>query len=410
MPLKITRGSEIKFNTDVIAIPEDEMIYAAGPAFDEGSGNAEELLRSGYRKSLALAEQKGPGPIALSLIPAEDLGLSKEENLRIAVDESRSFLETSDRSIYLIVDDEKEPRHRELLRTRLDFYLGRYSAWERQAAAFGSGKHAPRPSANSKPAPGHVPSVGHAPSADHMPVLSHAPSAGCSDLAFDEPRQEAKKERERKPWWRRREKDAPSAADDYEDAGDEAYKEAAFDELEEGDALDELALGAGGALSALVENDALEAPKAQVPLASHAMAAAPAPSEEIDEIEELDRKIKERLKHLSDTFSQYLLYLIEQKGMDNAEVYKRAIVDKKVFSKIKNNPNYHPQRMTALCLCIGAKLNLDESRDLLARAGYALSPSSKTDAIFSFFIENGIYDMIELDIQLEEHGLPCIIT
>ena len=66
--------------------------------------------------------------------------------------------------------------------------------------------------------------------------------------------------------------------------------------------------------------------------------------------------------------------------------------------------------LTALRLCIGAKLNMDESRDLLARAGYALSPCDKTDIIFSYFIENEIYDMIELDIQLEEHGLPCIIT
>ena len=127
-------------------------------------------------------------------------------------------------------------------------------------------------------------------------------------------------------------------------------------------------------------------------------------------IEEMQRKLNERLKHVSDTFPQYLLYLISQKGMDNTEVYKRAIVDKKVFSKIKNNPDYHPQKLTALCLCIGAKLSMDETRDLLARAGYALSPCDKTDIIFSYFIENGIYDMIELDIQLEEHGLPCIIT
>ena len=113
---------------------------------------------------------------------------------------------------------------------------------------------------------------------------------------------------------------------------------------------------------------------------------------------------------MSDTFPQYLMYLIREKGMENAEVYKRAIVDKKVFSKIKTNPAYHPQKLTALCLCIGAKLNMDETRDLLARAGYALSPCDKTDIIFSYFIENGIYNMIELDIQLEEHGLPCIIT
>lgn len=120
--------------------------------------------------------------------------------------------------------------------------------------------------------------------------------------------------------------------------------------------------------------------------------------------------INERMTHLSDTYQQYLFYLIESKGMSNAEVYKRAIVDKKVFAKIKANPDYHPKKMTALCLCVGAKLNLDETRDLLARAGYALSPCDKTDVIFSYFIENEIYDMIEIDIQLEEHGLPCIIA
>ncbi len=124
----------------------------------------------------------------------------------------------------------------------------------------------------------------------------------------------------------------------------------------------------------------------------------------------LEKGLSERMEHISDTFSEYLLYLINRKGMENAEVYKRAIIDKKVFSKIKNNPDYHPQKLTALCLCVGAKLNIDETRDLLARAGYALSPSDKTDIIFSYFIENRIYDMIELDIQLEEHGLPCIIN
>ena len=137
----------------------------------------------------------------------------------------------------------------------------------------------------------------------------------------------------------------------------------------------------------------------------------PLKSASIKEFSESDEsKLEERIKHISDTFSEYLMYIIKEKGLVNSDVYKKAIVDKKVFSKIKNNINYHPQKSTVLQLCIGLELNLDETEDLLARAGYALSPSDKTDIIFSYFIENEIYDMIEIDIQLEEHGLPCIIS
>jgi len=131
---------------------------------------------------------------------------------------------------------------------------------------------------------------------------------------------------------------------------------------------------------------------------------------ESDFYEKHESALEERIKHISDTFSEYLIYLIDSRGMNYPEVYKRAIVDKKVFSKIKNNPDAHPKKITAMCLCVGAKLNMDQTRDLLARAGYALSPCDKTDIIFSYFIENRIYDMIELDIQLEEHGLPCLIS
>lgn len=126
--------------------------------------------------------------------------------------------------------------------------------------------------------------------------------------------------------------------------------------------------------------------------------------------EDNESALKERMRHLSDTFQQYLLYLIEEKGLTNAEVYKSAIMTKQLFSKIKVNPDYHPDKATAMRLCIGAKLNLDETKDLLARAGYALSPCDKRDIIFSFFIERGIFDMIEIDIVLEEYGLPCFIS
>lgn len=126
-------------------------------------------------------------------------------------------------------------------------------------------------------------------------------------------------------------------------------------------------------------------------------------------LEENLSDLDERIKHVDDTFSEYLMYKIHEKGLKNSEVYKKALVDKKIFSKIKNNPDYHPNKLTAMCLCVGARLNIDEAKDLLLRAGYGFSPCDKTDIIFEYFIEHGFYDMIDLDIQLEEHGLPCII-
>lgn len=124
---------------------------------------------------------------------------------------------------------------------------------------------------------------------------------------------------------------------------------------------------------------------------------------------ELEKRLNNKISHLKDTFSEYLMYLIESRGMTPLEVYTRAIVNKKVFSKIKNNRDYHPSKTIAFQLCMGARLNIDDTKDLLARAGYTFSPCELVDVIFEFFIENEIYDMVELDVQMEEHGLPCFI-
>lgn len=126
-------------------------------------------------------------------------------------------------------------------------------------------------------------------------------------------------------------------------------------------------------------------------------------------IEENEKALDERLGNLSNTFQEYLLNLINEKNMTNAEVYKRAIITKQLFSKIKLNPEYHPDKSTAMRLCVGAKLNPVQTKELLARAGYALSPCDKRDVIFQHFIEEEMYDMIEIDIVLEERGLECFI-
>ncbi|CAM3164801.1 macro domain-containing protein [Streptobacillus felis] len=120
-------------------------------------------------------------------------------------------------------------------------------------------------------------------------------------------------------------------------------------------------------------------------------------------------ELDERIENISSSFQEYLFYLIKKNNLTNAEVYKNALIKKQTFSKIKLNKNYHPDKFTVLCLCIGAKLNKEESEILLEKAGYAFSSCDKRDVIFSFFIENKIHDMIEIDIMLEEYGLPYII-
>ena len=106
------------------------------------------------------------------------------------------------------------------------------------------------------------------------------------------------------------------------------------------------------------------------------------------------------LEQKQETFSQRLLRYIRERDLIEPEVYQRANLDRRLFSKIRGNPSYQPSKNTALALCVALRLNLEETEDLLRRAGYALSPSSRFDLIVIYYIKKGNYNIYEINEAL----------
>ena len=351
------------FITPGFALPAEYIIHAVSPLFVDGSQGEEDKLRSCYRKSLQLAKEYRITSIAFPLISTGGFGYPREEGMRIAVDEINTFLLQNEMEIFLVVFSDKMTSLGTRIYPELEEYIDRNYVEEKNEEEYGDGYFG-----------GGI--FGDYSLPDSAPVSQN--TGNLPDLQRERRRCRLEEERERQAEAKYPREASPKAQPQPKKKSWFARKP---------------------------KDDIEKEPKS----AEFAMPSAAGSSYE-DFLEEHENRLARRLRHRSDTFSEYLMFLIQEKNMENTEVYKRAIVSKKIFSKIKNNVDYHPQKLTALCLCVGAMLNLDESRDLLARAGYALSPCDKTDIIFSYFIENEIYDMIELDIMLEEHGLPCIIS
>ncbi|MBR3077862.1 MAG: O-acetyl-ADP-ribose deacetylase [Oscillospiraceae bacterium] len=319
------------------ALPAKWVIHTVGPVWCGGSRNEEALLSACYRNSLALALEAGCGSVAFPLISAGAYGYPKDQALQIAVREIGAFLLRHEMEVTLCVYDRTSFRLSGRLFAEVQSYLDRWLPEPDRSREPGRQWALDSMAAQASPAPPSPPYAAAKPSGAQAPASAKQRKKSLFPLPG-------------------KKKDARQ-----------------------------------GAQAAVSPQAAPPAPAEQEALfdaaCAYAEAARPA---------ELDQ----RLRCLDESFSQMLLRKIDEKGMTDAACYKRANVDRKLFSKIRSDPGYRPSKPTAIAFAIALELPLPEARELLMKAGFALSHSNKFDIIIEYFIANGRYDIFEINETL----------
>ena len=344
----------------------DYVIHAVGPVWNGGSSGEAEQLASCYTNALMLALENDVESIAFPLISSGIYGYPKEEAMQIAVSAIDSFLEEHEMMIYLVLFNRKEYFAKTDRYAELNEYLN--ETWRLEVAE---------------------------------------QTKSLTAILADDKEGDKVFSRESLESWRN--KRPVKSSDSVETSS--VKKEKSFfrfgklvsnffdNERKELDAD-----------SGFEDSERIEVYESfsSAPEMSEAESATSGTDDFETASNRHSRSLDDVVLLLDESFSDMVLRLIDEKGFTDVEVYKRANLDRKLFSKIRSDANYRPGKITAIALAVALKLSVDEAKDLLSRAGYALSHSYKLDIIIEYYIERGVYNIYEINEALFAFEQPLL--
>ena len=340
------------------SLPAKYIIHTVGPVWQGGDKGEREILRDCFRNSLEIAKRKRCRSVAFPLISAGIYRFPKEEALDIAVCSIRRFLETSEMTVYLVVFGKEEYELSGKIFEGVTSYIDEHYVDRQRQKEYAIDHH---------------------------------------DGKSERDRNEI---RYRKPYGSH--------------VADATGRRRVYDAAEQSRVLNQytrfdpytgkpLFLNESADTDSRINDEELTIAEQSAPCAAPMQSAelknAPGSFGSMAKRRSLD----EVVSSLGENFPEMLFRLIDERGMTDVEVYKRANIDRKLFSKIRSKKGYQPSKKTAIALAIALRLNLDQTKDLLSRAGYALSPGSMFDVIVEYFITEEVYDIDQINFVLFDY-------
>lgn len=336
--------------TPGFAIPARFVVHAVSPVWDAADPSCKRLLRSTYDNALACAYDAGAASIALPLISAGAHGCPNEISFAIAMQAVRAFLDSHDDvDVRVVLFSREQVAAGLALYGEIAEYIDDHYVDEQQ--------------------------IGRNYAARERESYQYAAAPPRTD----------ERHRQRLGMLSRVGEALAERAARLREAAEEEPADAYAVKQEE---------------ECAVAEEAEPATAASAPADAFVFGLAPAATGQTD--------LKSLLDNLDAPFSTTLLALIDARGLDDVQVYKRANMSRQLFSKIRSDANYRPTKRTVLALAIALELSLDETADLLRRAGFALSASNKADVIVQYFIGRGGCDIYDVNEALYAFDQPLL--